>query len=66
MNTRKQPAKTYLPPSTFDADKKAQRLYLGEAWMLCNQCGGKLYSFDGNSDASHDCPYQRGGKCDPK
>lgn len=40
------------------------RLSLGEAYMMCNQCGAKLYSFDGDTDASRNCPYMRYGKCD--
>lgn len=42
------------------------RLYLGEAWMHCNQCGGKLFSFDGDRDGSRGCPYQSNGRCDPQ
>lgn len=42
------------------------RLELGEAWMMCSDCGGKLFSFDGHQDAERRCPYMRHGKCDPK
>jgi hypothetical protein len=40
------------------------RLAMGEAHMMCNDCGAKLYSFDGNKDASRSCPYiESNGKC---
>ena len=42
------------------------RLRYGEAYMFCEDCGVKLYSFDGNKDASRNaCPYERYGKCEP-
>lgn len=44
---------------------EARRL-LGEAWMMCNECGGKLWSFDGERDADRSCPYKRNGRCDPR
>ena len=40
------------------------RRAIGEAWMMCDECGAKLYSFDGNLDASRSCPYKRNGKCE--
>ena len=51
----------------FDA-KTENRLTLGEAYMLCNECGAKLYSFDGNKDADKPCPYIKDsrGKCTDK
>lgn len=33
------------------------RLAMGEAWMWCNECGSKLYSFDGHKDRDIKCPY---------
>lgn len=39
-----------------------RRLRNGEAWMLCEDCGAKLYSFDGNMDSSRRCPNPQ--KCD--
>lgn len=36
--------------------KTEVRIYLGEAWMFCRDCGGKLYSFDGHKDAAISCP----------
>lgn len=41
------------------------RLDSGHAWMICEECGGKLYDFDGHKDASRCCPYKKGGKCEP-
>lgn len=41
------------------------RLLMGEAWLWCEDCGAKLFSFDGNKDVSRKCPYQRSGKCEP-
>lgn len=41
------------------------RLQMGEAYMFCEDCGAKLYSFDGHQDASRKCPYQKAGKCEP-
>jgi hypothetical protein len=31
----------------------------GEAWMWCSDCGGKLYSFDGNEDKNIKCPTKK-------
>ena len=43
------------------------RLLMGEAWMMCRDCNGKLFSFDGEEDASRSCPYRgRDGKCNPR
>ena len=41
------------------------RLASGEAYMMCDECGAKLYSFDGKEDSSRPCPYKRHGQCDP-
>lgn len=43
------------------------RLSLGEAWMMCNECGARLYSFDGYEDKDRRCPYKTGpfGDCVP-
>jgi len=32
------------------------RLRMGEAYMMCRDCGARLYSFDGEQDASCPCP----------
>ena len=37
----------------------------GEAWMMCEECGSKLFSFDGNQDGMCKCPYRQGGRCEP-
>lgn len=37
----------------------------GEAWMMCRDCGGKLWSFDGDEDANRHCPYRKNGTCEP-
>lgn len=37
------------------------RLQLGEAFMHCSDCGGKLYSFDGDQDRARPCPHPK--KC---
>lgn len=42
------------------------RLMNGEAWMMCSDCGAKLYSFDGAQDGSKKCPYMDGGRCEPR
>ena len=41
------------------------RLDYGHAWMMCNECGAKLYDFDGNKDRDIKCPYKKDsqGKC---
>lgn len=40
------------------------RLLTGEAYMMCNDCGARLYSFDGNKDKGIDCPKKKSnGKC---
>lgn len=33
-----------------------RRLALGEAHMMCRDCGAKLYSFDAHQDADRPCP----------
>jgi len=38
--------------------EKVTRLQLGEAWMFCNDCGAKLYSFDGEEDKDIGCPHK--------
>ena len=32
------------------------RLSLGHAWMMCSDCGAKLYDFDGHRDKDIRCP----------
>ena len=32
------------------------RLLCGEAHMMCNECGARLYSFDGDQDKDRSCP----------
>lgn len=41
------------------------RLDYGHAWRMCNECGAKLYDFDGNQDMDRRCPYVKDdkGKC---
>jgi hypothetical protein len=39
-------------------DRVEARLASGEAYMMCNECGAKLWSFDGNRDADRTCPYK--------
>lgn len=41
------------------------RLKNGHAWMMCRECGVKLYDFDGYKDLSQPCPYKKDerGKC---
>lgn len=48
--------------------QKEVRLYYGEAYMHCNECGARLYSFDGDSDLDKPCPYvkDKQGKCTDK
>ncbi len=55
----------YVPDEKF-LERTARRLEAGEAYMICNECGGKLYSFDGSRDADRSCPYRRDGKCQPR
>ena len=48
-------------------DPKAARMVLGEAWMMCGECNGKLFSFDGETDGVRPCPYKgKDGKCNPR
>lgn len=51
------------PPAPFDA--AAARRSAGEAWMICNECGAKLWSRDGDRDADTKCPYKKGVNCEP-
>jgi hypothetical protein len=54
-----------LPPAHgYAANVRIQMT--GECWMMCNECGGKLGSFDGCADVSRSCPYQRNGRCAPR
>jgi len=39
------------------SDDRPPRLRMGEAYMMCHDCGARLYSFDGNDDKSTGCPY---------
>ena len=57
--------KTALPPAQ-ETEHHHPRHATGEAWMMCSDCGGKLYSFDGERDADRHCPYQRNGRCEPR
>lgn len=43
----------------YQNDRTDNRLALGEAWMWCNDCGAKLYSFDGKADNSRPCPNKK-------
>jgi len=40
-----------------------ERLETGEAYLMCNDCGARLWSFDGNKDADRNCPYKVNNKC---
>lgn len=44
-------------------DPSSIRLALGEAYMICNECGSRLYSFYGTQDANRSCPKKRNGQC---
>lgn len=44
-----------------DNVQKSSRLGDGEAWMYCEDCMSKLYSFDGNRDRTMRCPHPQ--KC---
>lgn len=61
MNTQVEEPKEDKPLSQHEIRKLS-----GECWMMCSECGSKLWSFDGVADASRPCPYKRGGKCDPR
>ena len=37
----------------------------GHAWMMCEDCGAKLYDFDGNMDKSMRCPTPNKPPCAP-
>lgn len=57
--------KDFIKDDKQNCDEKPIRLEMGEAWMMCNECGAKLYSFDGYQDGSRSRPYKRYGKCEP-
>lgn len=42
---------------------RKSRLACGEAYMMCEDCGARLWSFDGDLDQSRKCPYWTQGKC---
>ena len=39
------------------------RLEVGEAYLMCNECGSRLWSFDGKKDTDRSCPYKVNNKC---
>jgi len=39
----------------------SRRHELGEAFMICADCGARLYSFNGSEDAGRPCPHPQ--KC---
>lgn len=47
-------------------------VYTGEVYMMCSECGARLYSIDATPGMKHDivrgCPYKSSfsGKCEPK
>lgn len=44
-----------------------KRLKSGEAYMICNECGSKLWSFYGRRDEDRPCPYKNvRGECEPE
>ena len=47
-------------------DRMNDRRANGHAWMMCRECGGKLYDFDGHQDSDRPCPYRRNGQCEPR
>lgn len=49
-------------------DYTENRLSLGHAYMMCNECGCKLYDIDGYKDLSRKCMYKKDeeGKCTDK
>ncbi len=53
-------------PSDQEPARESVRLFLGEAWMMCHECGAKLWSFDGHEDRSRSCPCMKRGKCEPR
>ena len=60
-------AEECLKKASEDWNKRVKtRLSSGEAWMICEDCGARLYSFDGCKDTSRKCPYMKNGKCEPK
>lgn len=55
-----------LEPIGSDQETESKiplRLQMGEAYMMCENCGAKLYSFDGYQDASRKCPFWKNGQC---
>lgn len=42
--------------------KKMTRHDYGEAWMMCQDCGARLFWFDGDKDECRPCPYKNGCK----
>jgi len=40
-------------------DNRPDRLKMGEAFMMCNDCGARLHSFDGYQDKGINCPYEK-------
>ena len=51
--------------SETDFEKRIRlRLQYGCAYMICEDCGSKLYEFDGSQDRSSRCPKRKSnGKC---
>ncbi len=51
--------------SSYEERMDARRAN-GHAWMMCSECGGKLYDFDGHEDSDRPCPFRRNGRCEPR
>jgi hypothetical protein len=58
--TEQLPKDTQLSPAEI-------RNALGEAYVMCNQCGARLWSTEGYEDFGITCPYPKGpkGECQP-
>lgn len=67
MKTPSKPTETQPSHSGYSYEERMRhRLEMGNAWMMCSECGGKLYDFDGHEDASRQCPFKQNGKCEPR
>lgn len=44
------------------------RLEMNNGWMICNECGAKLYDINYPKDLDKSCPYIKGdkGECTDK
>jgi hypothetical protein len=47
-------------------ERMSRRRAIGHAWVICNECGGKIADAAGHEDRDRPCPFKRAGRCAPR